>query len=99
MGRAIINKYENGTIENIPLRTIERMAEIFGVCPQEVVGWNNSDTELSLEVWLAGGIKSRYGQMALDMFELFQSVDKVGQRKILRYAMDMAKSHPTQNNE
>ena len=39
--RAAINKYEKGTVENIPLKTIEKIARVFDVSPTYIVGWNN----------------------------------------------------------
>ena len=42
--RAAINKYEKGIVENIPVKTIEKLALIFNVSPQHLVGWNDVDS-------------------------------------------------------
>lgn len=36
--RAAIQKYEKGTISNIPLETLEKIANIFNVSPTYLVG-------------------------------------------------------------
>lgn len=35
-----VYKYENGIVTNIPLDKVEAMAEIFGVSPAHLVGWD-----------------------------------------------------------
>lgn len=37
--RAAINKYEKGTVTNIPIATIEKLAYVFEVSPSYIVGW------------------------------------------------------------
>lgn len=39
--RAAINKYEKGNVTNIPYERIERLAKIFDVTPQYLVGWDS----------------------------------------------------------
>lgn len=35
-----IQKYEKGTISNIPQERIEKLAEVFHISPSELMGWN-----------------------------------------------------------
>lgn len=41
--RAAINKYEKGSVTNIPYDRIERLAKIFDVTPQYLVGWDTDE--------------------------------------------------------
>ena len=41
--RAAINKYEKGSVTNIPIQSIEKMAKIFDVSPTYIVGWTNEN--------------------------------------------------------
>lgn len=43
--KAAINKYENGTVENIKRSIIQKMAEIFGVSPAYLMGWEDEKKE------------------------------------------------------
>lgn len=36
-----INKYENGTVKEIPISRIEMIANVLGVSPAYLVGWEN----------------------------------------------------------
>lgn len=40
--RAAINKYEKGSVTNIPTHTIEKIASVLDVSPTYIVGWNTS---------------------------------------------------------
>ena len=40
--RAAINKYEKGSVTNIPIHTIEKIASVLDVSPTYIVGWNTS---------------------------------------------------------
>ena len=43
--KAAINKYENGTVENIKRSIIQKMAEIFDVSPAYLMGWEDEKKE------------------------------------------------------
>lgn len=42
VGRQAIYKYEQGTVTNIPLENLEKMAEMFGTTPGYLAGWSDS---------------------------------------------------------
>ena len=89
--RAAINKYEKGTVENVPIRTIEKMADVFEVNPSYIVGWNIEGRDpLSFEVKVLQGVKSFYGEESVDLLEVFSDLSATGRRKVLHYADDMA---------
>ena len=90
--RAAINKYEKGTVENIPIKTIEKIANIFEVSPTYIVGWDNLGVNpLAMEVKIIQGVKHLYGKEVLDLLESYLGVSNVGKKKIEQYVDDMWK--------
>lgn len=89
--RAAINKYEKGTVTNIPISTIEEIAKVFDVSPTYLVGWDNISmyNPLSLEVKILQGVKHFYGSEAVDILEVISKVDKVGLKRLVQYADDV----------
>lgn len=88
--RAAIQKYEKGTVFNIPLGTLEKIANIFNVSPTYLVGWDEVDHDkLSVEVRVIKGISVFYGEAAVRLLEIYTSLSKVGQKKIIDYAEDI----------
>lgn len=52
VGRQAIYKYEQGTVTNIPLENIEKMAVLFNVAPGYIAGWpveNHCQFEVSTD--------------------------------------------------
>ena len=45
VGRQAIYKYEQGTVTNIPLENLEKMAVLFGTTPEYLAGWTDVKTE------------------------------------------------------
>lgn len=89
--RAAINKYEKGTVENIPIKTIEKIANVFDVSPTYIVGWNgDSDNPLSVEVKLLQGVKRFYGNDTVELIEMYTNLNFKGQRRVFHYAEDMS---------
>ena len=41
IGRQSVYKYEQGTVTNIPLDKLEKMAQLFGTTPGYLAGWND----------------------------------------------------------
>lgn len=41
VGRQAIYKYEQGTVTNIPLENLEKMAVLFGTTPGHLAGWDD----------------------------------------------------------
>ena len=42
VGKQAIYKYEQGTVTNIPLENLEKMAELFGTTPEYLAGWSDN---------------------------------------------------------
>ena len=96
--RASIQKYEKGTVENIPLRTIEKIANVFSVSPTYIVGWDNLVVNpLSAEVRVIQGIKRFYGTDAVNLLEVYSMLSSVGRKKLLAYADDIAIKYSDNN--
>jgi transcriptional regulator with XRE-family HTH domain len=93
--RAAINKYEVGSVTNIPIATIEKMAAIFEVSPTYIVGWNEtSSNPLSAEVKVLQGVKLFYGADTVDLLELYTSLSKDGRQRLFQYASDISLLYP-----
>ena len=43
IGRQAVYKYEQGTVTNIPLENLEKMAALFGVTPDYLAGWTDDN--------------------------------------------------------
>ena len=45
VGRQAVYKYEQGTVTNIPLENLQKMAALFGVTPGYLAGWKDDHPE------------------------------------------------------
>ena len=92
--RAAIQKYEKGTVQNVPLPTIEKIARVFDVSPNYLVGWDNSTTNLlSAETKTLKAVQYFYGKESVELLEVFTTLSKVGKTRVIQYAEDMAEIH------
>lgn len=88
--RAAINKYEKGTVENIPMKTIEKIAAVFDVSPTYIVGWqDDAFGDLAMEVKTIKGVKTFYGKDAVELLESYTSLSKEGKKRVIEYTNDM----------
>ena len=88
--RAAINKYEVGSVTNIPLSTIEKMAALFDVSPTYIVGWDNtSSNPLSAETKVIKGVQTFYGKDAVDLLEVYTTLSKEGKKRVFQYLEDI----------
>lgn len=88
--RAAINKYEKGSVTNIPISTIEKIANVFEVSPNYIVGWDNVESNpLSAEVKVLQGIKQFYGKDAVELLECYTNLNTKGRQRVNQYAEDM----------
>lgn len=49
VGRQAIYKYEQGTVTNIPLENLEKMAVLFGTTPGYLAGWSEKPPDVDHE--------------------------------------------------
>ena len=99
VGRAAINKYEKGVIENIPVKNIEYSAKALNVQPQTLMGWNDPEADVPCEDRLKRLLKLVYGQQTLDLVNVFQTINPKGKRKIMAFADDIAKVYQNESGE
>lgn len=99
--RAAINKYEKGSVTNIPITTIEKLANIFEVSPSYLMGWvdDGVPNDLAVEVRVLGGVKRFFGDEAVQVLEVIRNVDKTGRRRIVQYCEDMLQVYGRDINE
>lgn len=90
VGKSAILKYENGSVENIPRSTIQKMASIFGVSPSYLMCFDKWEEErLSDEVALIERIQTKWGKDTVKLLDMFLSMNTEGQSKLLNTAEDM----------
>ena len=83
--RAAINKYEKGTVTNIPIATIENIAKIFDVSPTYIVGWDAlGGNPLSAEVKVLQSVKKFYGSDTLEIIETYTQLNAEGKKQRVR---------------
>lgn len=89
--RAAIQKYEKGTVENIPLKTIEKIAMIFEVSPCYLVGWEITDgNALSSEIKIIQGVQHFYGKESVSLLESFTKLNSKGKQRVHQYIDDIS---------
>lgn len=74
VNRAAINKWENGTVENIKRTHIQQMAKIFDMSPCELMAFDfkNNSNKLTSE--------------QAELIKLFDSLTKEGKQEVIKYA-------------
>ena len=88
--RAAINKYEKGSVTNIPISTIEKMAVVFDVSPTYILGWDHQPCDhLSAEVKILQGVERFYGNDVVELIENYQSLDANGKKRVQQYLDDL----------
>lgn len=88
--RAAINKYEKGTVTNIPIATIENIAKVFDVSPTYIVGWDAlGGNPLSAEVKVLQSVKKFYGSDTLEIIETYTQLNTEGKKRVLQHLTDM----------
>jgi len=76
VGRQAVHKYEQGTVTNIPLENIEKMAALFGTTPGYLAGWSDSDPSGS----------DRLSSDETLLIDTYRSVSANGKRYLLQQA-------------
>lgn len=89
--RAAINKYEKGTVTNIPIENIERLAMVFDVSPTYLVGWNECNSNpLAFEAKVLQGVKTFYGSESVELLELFTELTPHYKKRALQYLAELS---------
>lgn len=81
-----IFKYETGVVTNIPLDRIEKIAEILGISPVYLLGWDHFPTpRFTVEDVNNTSEESK-------LIGLYRELNEEGQDKLVDYADDMVRS-------
>ena len=90
--KSAIVKYEKGKVENIKRSSIKTMADIFGVSPCYLMGFDEDQDEvkiISKQVTLLQAIQDQWGKDSVKMLELFTGLNSDGQKKALQQLEDL----------
>lgn len=89
--RAAINKYEKGSVTNIPINTIEKIASTFDVSPTYILGWNGDEqgNPLSAEVKIIQGVDKFFGKDSVEVLEMYITLNYKGKKRIIQYLDDL----------
>lgn len=88
--RAAIQKYEKGTVINVPIATIEKIATVFDVSPTYLVGWGeDTSNPLAAEVRVIQGVNRFFGKESVELLEIYTTLSSAGKKKLLQYANDI----------
>lgn len=91
VGRSAILKYENGEVTNIPAEKIRIMANLFGVTPSFIMGFDGiNDDAVAAEVQLIERVESMWGKDTLRLITLFLSMNDDGRSAALRTLEDLS---------
>lgn len=85
VNRAAVQKWENGSVENIKRTTIKKLSDVFGVSPCDLMKWDE-EPEQTDPINL---IKEKYGSDTYELIELFSKLNEKGKSKILEELSDM----------
>ena len=98
--RAAINKYEKGSVTNIPIATIEKIAKVFDVSPTYIVGWDDRDSNpLSAEVKVLQGVQRFYGKDTVELIESYVQLNSMGRKRVLQYADEINLIYTSQRDD
>ena len=99
VGRAAVNKYEKGVVENIPIKTIEALATIFDVHPMIILGWDDIEEKRSYQEKVLKGVEYFYGTQPVNGLRMFIALSPIGRRKAMEYLEDIFKLYPMSNDK
>lgn len=98
VGRAAINKYEKGVVENIPIKTIEAIATIFNTHPVTILGWDDFEGKSTYEAKVISGVEYLYGTQTVTGLKMFIALSPTGRRKAMEYLDDIFKLYAMSND-
>lgn len=87
-------KYEKNIVTNIPMENIEKLAEIFGVTPAYIMGWeDNPDTEPLTTLPRQTGEHLFLTPTQQKILSNCQQLNETGQKKVLDFSDDLISSN------
>lgn len=83
VGKQAVYKYEKGTVTNIPLDKIDKMAQLFNVSPGYLSGWSDNEHDDDIQIKLNLHMFSGPEQ---DLLSIFRNLSDEGQKYLLQQA-------------
>lgn len=95
--KSAIQKYENGSIQNLKIDTIKKLCELFTIFPsdliyaEEINEYRNDDVNMKLksEIKLARVLEAMYGSQIVDALDLFIQLNDRSRKKAVEYMNDL----------
>ena len=93
VNKAAVQKWESGKVENLKRKTIKQLADLFGISPCSLMGWDeayNNNGKLAKEVSMIEQLQECYGKDAVKLLESFVQLNDTGKQKALENITDFA---------
>jgi transcriptional regulator with XRE-family HTH domain len=89
--RQTIMKYEKGIVENIPRKTIEKLARVLGVTPCELMCFEDyyDENQLAMEVKVIEAVQGAFGKDAVLILQYFMELNDDGKQQALKNVSDL----------
>ena len=87
--KSAVQKYEKGTVRNLKQETLSKLCQIFDVSPAVFLDTLYDTDKLSREVQVLEDISILFGNQAVELLEVFQSLNQQGKAKLYGYAKDL----------
>lgn len=89
--RQTIMKYEKGIVENIPRKTIEKLARVLGVTPCDLMCFEDyyDEDQIAMEVKVIESVQGIFGKDAVQMLQYFMELNEAGKQQALNTISDL----------
>lgn len=87
IGKQAVYKYEKGTVTNIPLDNLVKMAAIFGTTPEYLSGWTADDRHIEMDLQLFADRNLSYDEQ--NLVNDFRSLSVRGQQLLIDRAEEL----------
>lgn len=89
--RQTIMKYEKGIVENIPRKTIEKLARVLGVTPCELMCFEDyyDEDQIAMEVKVIESVQGVFGKDTVQMLQYFMELNEAGKQQALNTISDL----------
>ena len=91
VNRAAVNKWETNRVENIKRSYIQKMSELFGVSPCELMRFDDrfDSAKAAEETKAIELVQKHFGKDAVHVLQMFMELNQTGQQKVLEDLSDM----------
>lgn len=91
--KSAVQKYENGSIQNLKLDTIKKLCDTFEIYPWELIyagEFENKERWLKEETRMIEFMTIAYGSLSVDLIEVFITLDESQQQSIVEHVKALA---------